>query len=89
VFYWLSGSGASSARLYWESFNTFGAGNVAIPTGVSQFPKEIITAPRVWAERVYTDIRYWNELDRGGHFAAFEEPDLFVDELRACFRPLR
>jgi pimeloyl-ACP methyl ester carboxylesterase len=89
MFYWLSGSGASSARLYWESFNTFGTASVAIPTGVSQFPKEIITAPRVWAERVYTDIRYWNELDRGGHFAAFEEPDLYEDEIRAFFRPLR
>ena len=89
MFYWLSGSGASSARLYWESFNTFGGVTVTIPTGVSQFPREILTAPRPWAERVYTDIRYWNELDRGGHFAAFEEPDLFVNELRACFRPLR
>ena len=89
MMYWLNGSGASSARLYWESFNRFGGVTVAVPTGVSQFPKEIFTVPRHWAERVYTDIRYWNELDRGGHFAAFEEPDLFVDELRACFRPLR
>jgi len=89
MFYWLSGSGASSARLYWESFNAFGGVTVSIPTGVSQFPKEIITAPRAWAERSYTDIRYWNELDRGGHFAAFEEPDLFVDEIRTFFRQIR
>jgi pimeloyl-ACP methyl ester carboxylesterase len=89
MFYWLSGSGASSARLYWESFNAFGGVTVGIPTGVSQFPREILVAPRPWAERVYTDIRYWNELDRGGHFAAFEEPDLFVDELRAFFRLVR
>jgi pimeloyl-ACP methyl ester carboxylesterase len=89
MFYWLSGSGASSARLYWESFNAFGGVTVSIPTGVSQFPKEIITAPRAWAERSYTDIRYWNELDRGGHFAAFEEPDLFVEEIRTFFRQVR
>jgi pimeloyl-ACP methyl ester carboxylesterase len=62
---------------------------VPIPTGVSQFPKEIVSASRRWAERVYTDIRHWNELDRGGHFAAFEEPDLFVDEIRAFFRHVR
>ena len=90
MFYWLNGTGASSARLYWESFRAFGGGlSVPIPTGVSQFPKEIVSASRRWAERVYTDIRYWNELDRGGHFAAFEEPDLFVDEIRAFFRHVR
>jgi pimeloyl-ACP methyl ester carboxylesterase len=90
MFYWLNGTGASSARLYWESFRAFGGAlSVPIPTGVSQFPKEIVSASRRWAERVYTDIRYWNELDRGGHFAAFEEPDLFVDEIRAFFRQVR
>jgi pimeloyl-ACP methyl ester carboxylesterase len=89
MFYWLNATGASSARLYWESFNAFGGVTVSIPTGVSQFPKEIITAPRAWAEHAYTDIRYWNELDRGGHFAAFEEPDLFVNEIRAFFREIR
>ena len=60
-----------------------------VPAGVSLFPGEIFGASRRWAERVYTDLRYWHEADRGGHFAAFEVPDLFVDELRACFRPLR
>jgi pimeloyl-ACP methyl ester carboxylesterase len=89
MFYWLSGTGASSARIYWESFGAFGGVTVAIPTGVSQFPREIISASRRWASRVYTDIRYWNELDRGGHFAAFEEPDLFVNEIRAFFRQIR
>lgn len=88
MIYWLNGAGASSARLYWESFNS-GPVVVPIPSGVSQFPKEIFSASRRWAERNYTDIRYWNELDRGGHFAAFEEPDLYVEEVRAFFRQIR
>ena len=90
MFYWLTGSGASSARLYWESFNrAFGDGppaRVALPTGCSIFPKEIVPTPRSWAEQRYANIVYWNELERGGHFAAFEQPELFVQELRACFR---
>lgn len=90
MFYWLNGTGASSARLYWESFSGFtGAGTVDVPTGVSQFPKEITATSRRWADRVYTDIRHWNELDRGGHFAAFEVPDLYVEEIRASFRHVR
>ena len=89
MMYWLSGAGASSARLYWESFAAFAGQTVTIPAGISQFPKEIFTASRRWAERSYTDIRYWNELDKGGHFAAFEQPELFVGELRNCFRNLR
>ena len=87
--YWVTAAAASSARLYWESFNSFGGVTVPVPAGVTLFPREIFGASRRWAERVYTDLRHWNEVDRGGHFAAFEEPDLFVDELRACFRPLR
>ena len=93
MFYWLTGSGASSARLYWESFNrAFGdaaAARVALPTGCSIFPKEIVPTPRSWAEQRYANIVYWNELDKGGHFAAFEQPELFVRELRACFRTMR
>ena len=89
MFYWLNGAGASSARLYWESFGAFGPVTVTIPSGISQFPKEIFATSRRWAERSYTDIRHWNELDRGGHFAAFEEPDLLVDEVRAFFRHVR
>jgi pimeloyl-ACP methyl ester carboxylesterase len=89
MLYWLTGTGASSARLYWESLANFAGATVSIPSGISQFPKEIISAARHRAELVYTDLRHWNQLDRGGHFAAFEEPDLFVDEVRACFRHMR
>jgi len=93
MYYWLTASGASSARLYWESFNrAFGAGSdntVRLPTGCSIFPKEIVPTPRRWAEERFPNIVYWNELDRGGHFAAFEQPELFVEELRAAFRLMR
>ena len=81
--YWFTATGASSARLYWESFAQFGDGTVDMPTGCSIFPKEIIRCSRRWAEQRYTDIVYWNELDEGGHFAAFEQPATFVDEMRA------
>ena len=89
MLYWLNASGASSARLYWESFGSFSAGEVQIPTGCSIFPKEIFVCSRRWAENRYKNIIHWNELDRGGHFAAFEQPELFVDELRTCFRQIR
>ena len=89
MLYWLPATGASSARLYWESFARFAEGQVAIPAGASQFPREIIPSPRKWAERRYTNLAYWNELDKGGHFAAWEQPALFVDELRKCFRLIR
>lgn len=89
MMYWLNAAGASSGRLYWESFGAFAGQTVSIPTGVSQFPKEIFAASRRWADRSYTDIRHWRELPRGGHFAAFEEPDLFVTELRDFFRLIR
>jgi pimeloyl-ACP methyl ester carboxylesterase len=83
--YWFTASGASSARLYWESFNRDRSGTVELPTACSIFPREILRTSRRWAETRYKDIRYWNDLDRGGHFAAFEEPDLFVGEMRAAF----
>ena len=93
MLYWLPGTGASSGRLYWESFNRAfgqdGAKTVEIPTGCSIFPKEIVPTPRSWAEQRYSNIIYWNELDRGGHFAAFEQPELFVNELRSYFTLLR
>ena len=97
MFYWLTGSGASSARLYWESFNrAFGGGGdrsaedkVELATGASIFPKEIVPTPRSWAERRFANIVYWNELEKGGHFAAFEQPETFVAELRACFAKMR
>jgi epoxide hydrolase len=93
MLYWLTGSGASSARLYWESYRSSlseATGEpIVVPTGCSIFPKEIFPISRRWAEAGFADIRYWNELDRGGHFAAFEQPDLFVGELRSCFRLMR
>lgn len=89
MLYWLPATGASSARLYWESFAKFGQGEVKVPTGASAFPKEIIPAPQKWAERRYTNLVYWNDLPQGGHFAAWEQPELFVDELRACFALMR
>jgi pimeloyl-ACP methyl ester carboxylesterase len=96
MLYWLPGTGASSVRLYWESFaqvsEWFSAATtdeIAVPVGCSIFPREIPRASRRWAERRFTDIRHWNELDRGGHFAAFEQPELFVDEVRAVFRHVR
>lgn len=93
MFYWLTASGASSGRLYWESFNrAFGGSGdhtVQLPTGCSIFPKEIVPTPRGWAEKRYPNIVYWNELDKGGHFAAFEQPELFVQELRNCFGLMR
>jgi epoxide hydrolase len=89
MIYWLTNSGASSARIYWESFDGFGSATVNIPAGASIFPKEIFRPSRRWAEKTYTNITYWNELDRGGHFAAFEVPELFVEEVRAAFRGLR
>ncbi len=86
MLYWLTGSAASSARLYWESFRSMGLGEVDIPTGCSIFPKEIFICSRRWAANRYRNIIYWNELDKGGHFAAFEQPEIFVDEVRNCFR---
>ena len=90
MLYWLTASGASSARLYWESFaSSLSPEPVTVPSGMSIFPKEIFRPSRRWAERTYTDIRYWNELERGGHFAAFEQPERFVDEVRKFFRTVR
>ena len=89
MLYWLPAAGASSARLYWESFVRPGFDEVTVPTGCSIFPKEIMRMSRRWAATRFTDIRYWNELDRGGHFAAFEQPVVFVDEVRSFFRLVR
>ena len=89
MLYWLPAAGASSARLYWESFVRPGFDEVTVPTGCSIFPKEIMRMSRRWAATRFTDIRYWNELDRGGHFAAFEQPAVFVDEVRSFFRLVR
>jgi pimeloyl-ACP methyl ester carboxylesterase len=87
--YWLPRTGASSARLYWESFNRARLDSVDVPIGCSVFPKEIFRPSRRWAEKQFSDIRYWGEPERGGHFAAFERPELFVNEVRASFRSMR
>jgi pimeloyl-ACP methyl ester carboxylesterase len=93
--YWLTGTGASAARWYWENGQAIGraAGQdrppVAVPVGFTTFPGEIFAAPRSWVETVYPDLAYFNEVDKGGHFAAWEEPQLFSEEVRAAFRSLR
>ncbi|HZQ84309.1 MAG TPA: epoxide hydrolase [Acidimicrobiales bacterium] len=89
MLYWLTGSAASSGRLYWESFRRARMDQVPAPTGCSIFPKEIFRPSRRWAEKLFTDIRYWNELDKGGHFAAFEVPETYVNEVRTYFRLVR
>ena len=88
--YWLTNTGVSSARLYHENaFGFFDAKGVSVPAAVTVFPKELYQAPRSWAERAYPNLIYYNEVDRGGHFAAWQEPQLFSEELRAAFRSLR
>ena len=87
--YWLTASGASSARLYWESFRMAGLDPVTVPSGVTRFPKEIFRPSRRWVEGRFTDLRHWGEPDRGGHFAAFEQPEVFVAEVRSFFRLVR
>jgi pimeloyl-ACP methyl ester carboxylesterase len=88
--YWFTNTAVSSARLYWESKLAFFAPkNVTIPTAISVFPDEIYAAPRSWAERAYPNLIHFNTLDRGGHFAAWEQPQLFSEEIRAAFRSLR
>jgi pimeloyl-ACP methyl ester carboxylesterase len=89
--YCLTNTAASSARLYWEdtAHKPQTAGEVSIPAAVSRFPREIIPLPRSWAERAYPNLVYFNELEKGGHFAAWEQPELFAGEMRAAFRSLR
>lgn len=90
MMYWLTGTAASSARLYWQSFNALNSSEeITLPVGCSIFPGEILRASRRWAEKRYRNIIHWGEPDRGGHFAAFEQPERFVDEVRGCFRALR
>jgi pimeloyl-ACP methyl ester carboxylesterase len=88
--YWLTTTAVSSARLYWESKLAFFAPKgVTLPTAVSVFPDEIYAAPRSWAEQAYPNLIHYNRLPKGGHFAAWEQPEFFSEELRASFRPLR
>jgi pimeloyl-ACP methyl ester carboxylesterase len=87
--YWLTASATSSARLYWESFGAFASGEVRVPVAASIFPHEIFRASRRWAEARYPTLAYFNEVAKGGHFAAWEQPALFVDEVRKAFRAIR
>jgi pimeloyl-ACP methyl ester carboxylesterase len=88
--YWLTNTAVSSARLYWENkLAFFDVKNVSIPVAVSAFPDELYQAPRSWAERAFPKLIHYNKLDKGGHFAAWEQPELFAAELRAAFRSLR
>jgi pimeloyl-ACP methyl ester carboxylesterase len=89
--YWLTNTGISAARGYWENKgrSVFGAFNVAIPVAMTVFPGELYQAPRSWAEQAYSKLIYFNTVDKGGHFAAWEQPQLFAAELRAGFRTLR
>jgi pimeloyl-ACP methyl ester carboxylesterase len=95
--YWLTNTATSSARLYWESFRAIFAAiatgekppELSLPVAFTVFPGEIFQAPRSWAEKVYPNLIYFNEAERGGHFAAWEEPQLFAEEMRAAFKSLR
>jgi len=89
MLYWATSAGASSARLYWESFGSFAGGDpVTLPTGVASFPKEILRSPRSWCEANY-HITHWTDMPRGGHFAAFEQPGLFVEDVGSFFDGFR
>jgi len=88
--YWFTNTAVSSARLYWESKLAFFAPkNVPLPTAVTAFPDEIYTAPRSWTERAYPNLIHYNKVEKGGHFAAWEQPQIFTEEVRTSFKPLR
>jgi len=89
MLYWVTQTAASSARLYWESFGKPRPYKVTVPTGVAVFPKEIVPPVRRWMGDAYPNIQHWSEMPKGGHFAAFEQPELFVPEVRSFFRTLR
>ena len=88
--FWLTNTAISAARLYWENkFAYFAVKGVSIPAAVSVFPDELYQAPRSWAEQAYPKLIHYNKLDKGGHFAAWEQPQLFAAEVRAAFKSLR
>ena len=89
MIYWVNGAAASSARIYWESFDQTPLHTVNVPSGFAVFPKEIVPPIRRWAEAQFTNIHHWSEFDKGGHFPALEVPDLYVTDIRTCFRQLR
>jgi pimeloyl-ACP methyl ester carboxylesterase len=94
--YWLTNTAVSSARLYWETSGQSvllsavqKTADISLPVAISVFPEEVYRAPETWARRAYRNLTYFNEVEKGGHFAAWEQPELFATELRAAFRPLR
>jgi hypothetical protein len=94
--YWLTGTGASAARSYWDDYGPDApgaphqaSGSVKVPVGFTTFPGEIWQTPRSWAEQAYSSLSYFSRAERGGHFAAWEEPEIFSREMRAAFGPLR
>jgi pimeloyl-ACP methyl ester carboxylesterase len=91
--YWLTNTGASSARIYWQNSQGkpagFSAGRIELPMAATIFPREIYRAPKAWAQALWPNMIYWNEVDRGGHFAAFEQPRLFAEEMRKAFHTVR
>ena len=94
--YWLTDTAASAGRIYWEngprsviSATAQKTADIALPVAITVFPKDVYRAPESWARRAYRNLSYFHEVDKGGHFAAWEEPDLFSAELRAAFKPLR
>ena len=93
--YWLTNTGAASSRFYWENHNNnFSAQaqktrEITVPVAITVFPHEIYRAPESWSRQAYPSLYYFHEADKGGHFAAWEQPQLFAEELRAAFRPLR
>jgi pimeloyl-ACP methyl ester carboxylesterase len=89
MLYWATNSATSSARIYWESFGKPRAVQLSVPVGVAVYPKEIVTPVRSWMEADYPNIVHWSEQPKGGHFAAFEQPELFVADIRECFRQFR
>jgi pimeloyl-ACP methyl ester carboxylesterase len=95
--YWLTNTSTSAARLYWENYQNILAAlsggakppDIKVPTGFTVFPEELFPTPRGWAEKVYPNLNYYNEAPKGGHFAAWEEPDVFSQEVRASFKSVR
>jgi len=88
--YWFTNTAASSAWINWENKDaSFSGGKLSLPVAATVFPQEKYRASKSWAEQTYSNLIYWNEAERGGHFAAFEEPDIFVEEMRSAFRQLR
>ena len=89
MLYWLTNTSASFARIYWESRNQLNNDPVTIPSGITMFPREIFKTSERWAQTRYQNLQYFNELPKGGHFATFEQPEAFVEEIRACFADIK